>query len=107
MVVVALVEPEVPVMVMVEDPTVAAALAVSVSVPPLHAAVTPLGRPEAAKVTVPLNPFTSVTVMVSVAVLPWVSDRLAADGASVKPGVPVELTVIVKACVLLQPLVLV
>jgi hypothetical protein len=70
MVVVALVEPEVPVMVIVELPTVAVALAVSVRVPPLNAAVTPPGRPEAAKVTVPLNPFTSVTVMVSVAVLP-------------------------------------
>jgi len=34
-----------------------------------NAAVTPLGRPDAARVTLPVNPPTSVTVMVSVAVL--------------------------------------
>ena len=37
--------------------------------------------------TLPVNPFTSVTVMVSVAVLPCVMDRVEAVGASVKLGV--------------------
>jgi hypothetical protein len=32
----------------------------------LNAAVTPLGRPEAENVTLPVNPLTGVTVMVSV-----------------------------------------
>ena len=34
------------------------------------AAVTPLGNPDAVKVTLPVKPPVSVTVMVSVAVLP-------------------------------------
>jgi hypothetical protein len=62
MVVVAVRLPEVPVMVTVAAPVVAVALAVSVStlVPVVgfvpKAAVTPLGRPEAASVTLPVNP---------------------------------------------------
>ena len=80
-------------MVTVEVPAVAVALAVKVStlvavvglVP--YATVTPLGKPVAAKVTEPVNPPTSVTVTVSVAVLPWASDNVLADGASVKLGV--------------------
>jgi hypothetical protein len=76
MVVVAVRLPEVPLMVTVAVPTVAVLLAVNVStlvevvglVP--YATVTPLGRPVAARVTLPVNPFTSVTVMVSAAVLP-------------------------------------
>ena len=68
--------PEVPVIVTVDVPTVAELLAVSVStLDPLVGfvpkdAVTPLGRPDAARVTLPLNPFAPVTVMVSVALLP-------------------------------------
>lgn len=75
-VVVAVVDPEVPVIVTVDDPTVAVALAVSVStlVPVVgfvpKEAVTPLGRPVAARVTLPVNPPVSVTVIVSVAVFP-------------------------------------
>ena len=84
--------PDVPVMVIVEVPAVAVALAVRVSklepvvglVP--NAAVTPLGNPDAASVTLPMNPSTSVTLMESVAVLPWVTDRVDAEGASVKLG---------------------
>jgi hypothetical protein len=68
--------PDVPVMVTVALPVVAVALAVSVStllpvvgfVP--NDAVTPLGRPDAASVTLPLNPPTSVTVIVLVPLLP-------------------------------------
>jgi hypothetical protein len=57
-------------MVTVAVPVVAAALAVNVTVllvvvlPGLKDAVTPLGRPEADKLTLPLNPFTGLTVMV-------------------------------------------
>jgi hypothetical protein len=96
MVVDAVSEPEVPVMVTVDVPAVAELLAVKVTVlelvelAGLNEAVTPLGNPEAANVTLPLNGLISVTVMVSVAVLPWVSDRVEAEGASVKP--PDELT---------------
>jgi hypothetical protein len=75
-VVVAVVLPEVPVMVTVNAPVVAVPVAVSVStlvpvvglVPQMP--VTPLGRPESERVTLPVNPPTSVTVTVSVAVLP-------------------------------------
>lgn len=92
MVVFAVVLPEVPVTVTVDVPAVAVLLAVSVStLLPLvglvpNAAVTPLGKPDAARVTLPVNPPVSVTVMVSVAVLPWVTASVAAEGASVKPA---------------------
>jgi hypothetical protein len=77
MVVVAVVLPEVPVMVTVTGPPkVAVLLAVSVSTlevaedAGLNDAVTPLGNPVAANVTLPVKPPRSVTVTVSVAVLP-------------------------------------
>src|SRR5580658_7023189 len=85
--------PEVPVMVTVAAPVVAVALAVSVStlVPVVglvpNAAVTPLGRPDAASVTLPLNPSTSVTEMVLVPLLPSAIDRLLGESESVKLGV--------------------
>ena len=90
-VVVAVSAPEVPVMVTVDAPVVAVLLAVRVStlVPVvelgLNEAVTPLGNPEAVRATFPLKPFTSVTVMVSVALEPWVTESVDAEGASVKP----------------------
>lgn len=68
--------PELPVIVTVAAPVVAVLLAVSVStlepVAGLVAklAVTPLGKPDAERVTLPVNPPTSVTVMVSVPLLP-------------------------------------
>jgi hypothetical protein len=68
--------PEVPVIVTVDVPVVAVALAVNVStlVPVVgfvpNAAVTPLGNPDAASVTLPVNPFTSVTEIVLVPLLP-------------------------------------
>lgn len=76
MVVVAVRLPEVPVIVTVAVPVVAVLLAVSVSTLVLvvgfvpNVAVTPLGRPEAASVTLPVNPPTSVTVIVLVPLLP-------------------------------------
>jgi hypothetical protein len=70
-VVVAVSVPEVPVIVTVVGPPVAAeplAVSVSVLVPAvgfgLNNAVTPLGRTDVARVTLPVNPPTSVTVMV-------------------------------------------
>lgn len=92
-VVLAVVVPEVPLMVTVTGPpTVAALLAVSVStllpvvglVP--KAAVTPLGRPEAARVTLPVNPPASITERVSVALLPCVTESADDEGDSVKLG---------------------
>ena len=64
--------PDVPVMVTVTVPVAAEALAVKVSVLELVAGlglkfvVTPLGRPEADRLTLPLNPFNGVIVMVLV-----------------------------------------
>ena len=68
-------------------------------------AVTPVGRPEAARVTLPLNPLSGVTVTVSVPLLPPVTDKLGADGESVKLDVP--LTVTTNGSLLLQALALV
>jgi len=92
-VVVAVKLPDVPVMVTVAFPVVAVLLAVRVSVLvelvgfALNAAVTPLGRPEAARVTLPENPPRSVTVIVLVPLLPWVMVRLLGEEARVKLGV--------------------
>ena len=63
--------PEVPVIVTVDIPIVAPLLAVSVKVLPLVAvagfalndAVTPLGRPDADKLTLPAKPFWGTMVM--------------------------------------------
>jgi hypothetical protein len=68
--------PEVPVMVTVAVPVVAALLAARVKVllpvvlVGLKPAVTPLGRPEADKLTVPVKPFCGVAVMVLVPLAP-------------------------------------
>ena len=64
--------PEEPVTVTVAIPVVAALLAVSINVlvfvvlVGLNDAVTPLGKPDADKLTLPLKPFCGVTVMVLV-----------------------------------------
>ena len=68
--------PEVPVMVTVAASNVAEALAVRVSVPGLvvvavlNDAVTPVGKPDAARATVPLKPFSGAMVMVLAPVAP-------------------------------------
>jgi hypothetical protein len=71
--------PDVPMMVTVTVPVVAVPLAVSVNVLllvaevvglELNAAVTPLGRPEADKLTLPRKPFCGVTVIVLCPLLP-------------------------------------
>lgn len=88
--------PDVPVMVTVAVPVAAVALAVRVKVLVevvgfgLNAAVTPLGNPEAARVTLPLNPPTSVTVIVLVPPAPpCVMVRLLGESESVKLPPPV------------------
>jgi len=96
-VVLAVVLPEVPVMVTVTGPPVVAVLlAASVSTLEvvedvgLNVAATPLGSPVAVNDTLPLNPFSGVTETVSVALLPCVTERVDAEGDSVKLDVPVE-----------------
>jgi hypothetical protein len=86
-------DPLMPVMVTVDVPVVAVELAVNVTtlvevvgfVPKL--AVTPLGRPEADKVTLPVKPPEGVTVMVLLPLLPWVTLRLVGEAERVKLGV--------------------
>jgi hypothetical protein len=75
-VVLAVTLPEVPVTVTVADADGAELLAVSVrTLAPVvgfvpQEAVTPLGNPVAARLTLPVNPYSGVTVTVDVAVLP-------------------------------------
>jgi hypothetical protein len=100
-VVVCAVPPDVPVIVTVAVPVVAVALAVNVSVLVLvagfglNAAVTPVGRPDAANVTLPLNPFNGVIVIVLVAVLPSITVTEAGAAESVNAGVTVSAIVVV------------
>ena len=81
--------PAVPVTVIVEVPGAAVPEAINVSVVAcvvatgLNAAVTPVGRPVAEKVTVPLNPACGATVIVLVPLPPSETARLAGDGAMV------------------------
>ena len=51
-----------------------------------NAAVTPLGKPETASVTLPVNPFTSLTVTVLVPLLPRTTVRVPGESESVKLG---------------------
>src|SRR5260370_19221019 len=94
MVVVAVKLPEVPVMVSVAVPAVAELLAVSdrtlvvVVLVGLKDAVTPLGSPEATKLTLPVKPPAGVTVMVLVPVAPpGVIDTLAGPDPGGRFGV--------------------
>ena len=49
----------------------------------LNNAVTPLGRPDADKLTLPLKPFRGVTVMVLVPLAPWTTVRLLGEAERV------------------------
>jgi len=81
--------PEVPVRVTETVPVVAVLLAVSVNVLVvvagfgLNEAVTPLGRPDADKLTLPLKPFCGVTEIVLVPLAPCTTLRLFGDAESV------------------------
>jgi hypothetical protein len=104
-VVVWVVEPDVPVMVIVAVPTVAAEDAVSVSVEvavPLaggvtglveNVAVTPLGNPLALSVVAELKPPVLVTVIVLVPLAPWVTVTDAGDALTLKFGEDAAFTV--------------
>ena len=77
--------PDVPVTVTMTAPIAAVLLAVSVNVlvPAvplgLNDAVTPLGRPDAERPTLPLKPFCGVTVMVLAALVPCAIVKLLGD----------------------------
>ena len=96
MVVVAVSAPDVPVMVTVEVPMAAVALAVKVKVLTAvvgfgeNAAVTPLGKPDAAKLTLPVKPPDGTTVIVLVPLLPCATVTVLGDALNVKPAVPPE-----------------
>ena len=59
----------------------------------LNEAVTPLGIPDAAKLTLPLNGLTSVTLMVSVPLAPCATDKVEAEAFNVKLPDDVDVTV--------------
>src|SRR5947209_19903385 len=77
--------PDIPVMVTVAVPVAAVLLAVSVNVLVLavllglNDAVTPLGRPDADKPTLPLKPFCGVTVMVLAPLAPCAIVKLLGE----------------------------
>jgi hypothetical protein len=81
--------PDVPLTVTVTAPVAAALLAVSVNVLVLvvllglNDAVTPLGRPDADKLTLPLKPFCGVTVMVLAPLAPCTIVKLFGDAERV------------------------
>jgi hypothetical protein len=111
--------PEVPVTVMVAVPAAAEVPAANVRVlvpvvlAGLKDAVTPLGRPVAARLTLPLKPFSGLTEMVVAPLFPWATLRLLGDAERLKfgtmivrpivavwlklPEVPVTVTVAVPA----------
>ncbi len=84
--------PDTPEMVKVTVPVAAVEVADNVSVLVLvvgfglNDAVTPFGNPEAERVTLPLKPPTSVTVIVLVPLLPCVTLTLVGFAERVKPG---------------------
>src|SRR6266849_4930431 len=84
--------PEVPVMVTVDVPIVAALPAASVKVlvpvvlAGLKEAVTPVGNPEADKFTVPVKPFCGVSVMVLVPLAPCVTLMLLGEADKLNCG---------------------
>ena len=82
--------PDIPVRVTEAVPVAAVLLAVSVNVLVLvvllglNDAVTPLGRPDADKLTLALKPFCGLTVMVLAPLAPCVTLRLLGDAERVK-----------------------
>jgi hypothetical protein len=97
--VVALSEPEVPVMVIgyvpaaVVDATANVTTLEVVDAVGLNAAVTPVGIPDAAKDTLPEKGLTSVTVIVSVPLAPGATVRAAGEAERLKLPRPVTVSV--------------
>jgi hypothetical protein len=91
--------PEVPVMVTVTVPGVAVLLAINVNVLVLVAlvglkeAVTPVGRPEADKLTLPLKPFCGAMVTALVPLAPCAIVTLLGEAERVKFAVGTAFTV--------------
>jgi hypothetical protein len=96
--VVALNVPEVPVMVIGYVPATVDAAAARVTTievveeAGLKVAVTPVGRPEAANVTLPANGLTSVTVMVSVPLAPGATVTVVGEAERLKLPRPVTVS---------------
>ena len=92
-------EPDTPLIVTVTVPVAAVAEAAKVSVlveaveVGLKVAVTPVGRPEAVRLTLPVKPFTSVTVMVLVPLAPWATETVFGEAERVKLAVAPACTV--------------
>jgi hypothetical protein len=112
MVVVCVKLPEVPVTVTVTVPVAAVPLAVNVTVLVLvagfglNAAVTPLGNPEADRVTLLANPFDGVIVIVLDPLLPCVTLTLLGDADRLKSGLgepPASALISPAPCGLPQP----
>src|SRR5467141_793626 len=88
--------PEVPLMLTVAAPVEAVLLAVSVKVLVaaagfgLNDAITPLGRPEAVRLTLPLKPLRGVMVMVLEPLAPCVKVRLLGEVDTRKLGIDVD-----------------
>jgi len=84
--------PDVPVTVTVTVPVAAVLPTVSVNVLAavaglgLKDAVTPLGKPDADRLTLPLKPFCGVTVMVVEPETPWTKVKLVGEAERVKLG---------------------
>jgi hypothetical protein len=104
--------PEVPVMVTVAVPIVAVLLAVSVKVlefvglvvlTGLKEAVTPAGKPDAAKLTPLLKPFTGTTAMVLVPLVPCVMVTLLGEAEREKLGTGAAVTVRLMVVVFVKP----
>jgi hypothetical protein len=91
--------PAVPVIVTVAEPVVAVPLAVSVKVlvpvvlGGLKETVTPLGNPEADRLTLPLKPFCAVTEMVLVLLAPCTIDKVLGEAEREKLGTTAAVTV--------------
>jgi hypothetical protein len=89
--------PEVPVIVIGYVPVTVVAATARVTTPEvvdeagLNVAVTPVGIPEAANVTLPANGLTSVTAIVSVPLPPGATVRLAGDAERLKLPRPVTV----------------
>ena len=98
-----------PVIVTVDVPVVAVPLAVNVSVLVLvvllglNDAVTPLGRAEVARLTLPVKPFCGVTVIVLVPLVPWVIVTLLGDLDKLKFGWAAAFTVRLTVVVCVKP----
>lgn len=92
--------PDVPVMVIVNVPTVAVDEADKRSVLEvvvgfgLKEAVTPVGIPDAVKLTLPEKLFTGLTVMMDCPEVPWLKERLEGAAASVKSGGGAEVATV-------------